>query len=92
MEEEDEDPPLAVEINQLSDHHTSNPSLERPENVDASSVGVTVITGYLGSGKSTVCTTIHSHHFLWTFNLFHSVRIFTNTFFFFVWIVNLAAG
>lgn len=92
MEEEDEDPPLAVEINQLSDHHTSNPSLERPENVDASSVGVTVITGYLGSGKSTVCTTIQSHHFLWTFNLFHSVRIFTNTFFFFVWIVNLAAG
>ncbi|KAM7487490.1 hypothetical protein LguiB_024974 [Lonicera macranthoides] len=54
MEEEDEDPPFAVEINQLSDHHTSNPSLQRPENVDASSVGVTVITGYLGSGKSTL--------------------------------------
>ncbi|KAL1806281.1 hypothetical protein DCAR_0832070 [Daucus carota subsp. sativus] len=41
MEEEDEEPPLAIQINQtpLSHHST---------------VGVTVITGYLGAGKSTL--------------------------------------
>ena len=46
MEEEDEEPPLAIQINQtpLSHHST---------------VGVTVITGYLGAGKSTV--SIHPH-------------------------------
>lgn len=38
MEEEDEDPPLAIQINQ-----TPSPT-----------VGVTVITGYLGAGKSTL--------------------------------------
>lgn len=40
MEEEDEDPPVAIQINQ-----TPSPT-----------VGVTVITGYLGAGKSTVST------------------------------------
>lgn len=57
MEEEDEDPPLAVEINQVIEPGTSQPSdqsHQRHENVEASSVGVTVITGYLGAGKSTV--------------------------------------
>lgn len=41
MEEEDEDPPLAVEI---VDSHCK----------DDVAVGVTVITGFLGAGKSTV--------------------------------------
>lgn len=57
MEEEDEDPPLAVEINQNRGpeiSHPSNQSQEESENVEASSVGVTVITGYLGAGKSTL--------------------------------------
>lgn len=43
MEEEDEDPPLAIQINQ-----TPSPT-----------VGVTVITGYLGAGKSTVSRYTH---------------------------------
>lgn len=47
MEEEDEDPPLAVEIKQ-----TLDPSLQNFEQLPP--VGVTVITGYLGAGKSTV--------------------------------------
>lgn len=57
MEEEDEDPPLAVEINQVIEPGASQPSdqsHQRHENVEASSVGVTVITGYLGAGKSTL--------------------------------------
>ena len=45
MEEEDEDPPLAVEINKSTPPQSQN---------DDVSVGVTVITGYLGAGKSTV--------------------------------------
>ena len=45
MEEEDEDPPLAVEINKSTPLQSQN---------DDVSVGVTVITGYLGAGKSTV--------------------------------------
>jgi polynucleotide 5'-kinase involved in rRNA processing len=43
--EEDEDPPLAVQI-QSHDHE----SISQQQ----SSVGVTLITGYLGAGKSTV--------------------------------------
>lgn len=43
--EEDEDPPLAVEINKSTPPQSQN---------DDVSVGVTVITGYLGAGKSTV--------------------------------------
>jgi G3E family GTPase len=45
MEEDDENPPLAVEISPLTVSNDSNPS---------PSVGVTVITGYLGAGKSTL--------------------------------------
>ena len=45
--EEDEDAPLAVEINQTT-FNNQNTDHELPP------VGVTVITGYLGAGKSTV--------------------------------------
>ncbi|CAK9186190.1 unnamed protein product [Ilex paraguariensis] len=51
MEDEEEEPPLAVEINQIIE---SQPSDQRLENTEASPVGVTVITGYLGAGKSTL--------------------------------------
>lgn len=55
MEEEDEDPPLAVEINETLDHQSFNQSLQKYENTDElPPVGVTVITGYLGAGKSTL--------------------------------------
>lgn len=48
MEEEDEDsPPLAVEITGTLDHQSFNHEELPP-------VGVTVITGYLGAGKSTL--------------------------------------
>jgi len=43
--DEDEEPPLAVEIQQ----HNNDESISQQ-----SSVGVTLITGYLGAGKSTV--------------------------------------
>lgn len=42
--DEDEEPPLAVQIQRDDDQSISQQS----------SVGVTLITGYLGSGKSTV--------------------------------------
>lgn len=45
MEEEDDDPPLAVEINETIPLQSHNNDV---------SVGVTVVTGYLGAGKSTV--------------------------------------
>lgn len=45
--EDEEDPPLAVEIS------STITAAERLED-DGVSVGVTVITGYLGAGKSTV--------------------------------------
>ncbi|XP_034700965.1 COBW domain-containing protein 1 isoform X2 [Vitis riparia] len=54
MEEEDEDPPLAVEINKSTPPQSQN---------DDVSVGVTVITGYLGAGKSTLVNFIlNSQH------------------------------
>jgi polynucleotide 5'-kinase involved in rRNA processing len=54
--EEDEDPPLAVQI-QSHDHE----SISQQQ----SSVGVTLITGYLGAGKSTVTI------FFFPFSNFH---------------------
>ncbi|KVI05504.1 COBW domain-containing protein 1 [Cynara cardunculus var. scolymus] len=59
MEEEEEDPPLAVEINETLDHKSFNQSLQEHENVEEfPPVGVTVITGYLGAGKSTLVNNI----------------------------------
>ncbi|KAJ9554190.1 hypothetical protein OSB04_018235 [Centaurea solstitialis] len=52
MEEEDEDPPLAVEINETLGRQSSNQKHENLEEFPP--VGVTVITGYLGAGKSTL--------------------------------------
>lgn len=64
MEEEDEDPPLAVEINETLDHQSFNQSLQKYENTDElPPVGVTVITGYLGAGKSTVLSLIRCYQF-----------------------------
>ncbi|KAI3733755.1 hypothetical protein L6452_13211 [Arctium lappa] len=55
MDEEEEDPPLAVEINETLDRQSFNQSLVKHENVEEfPPVGVTVITGYLGAGKSTL--------------------------------------
>jgi hypothetical protein len=48
MEVDDDCPPLAVEL------PPRVPSLPAQAPSDASPVGVTVITGYLGAGKSTV--------------------------------------
>lgn len=48
MENSDEEPPLAVEINDAVNSNQLTKSSKLPP------VGVTVITGYLGSGKSTV--------------------------------------
>lgn len=51
MEEDDEEnPPIAVQIHQQIEESTSSLPLHIPQDA----VGVTVITGYLGSGKSTV--------------------------------------
>ncbi|XP_071716079.1 uncharacterized protein [Rutidosis leptorrhynchoides] len=53
MGEEDEDlPPLAVEINQTLNPQSLNQYHENVEKLPP--VGVTVITGYLGAGKSTL--------------------------------------
>lgn len=57
MEDDDENPPLAVQIVEVSDNNPSESS-EQPLNQRGisgeSPVGVTVITGYLGAGKSTL--------------------------------------
>lgn len=57
MEDEEEEPPLAVEINDIVGH-VAREHLEEfstsPEKADPPPVGVTVITGYLGAGKSTL--------------------------------------
>ncbi|XP_058070351.1 uncharacterized protein LOC131219304 isoform X2 [Magnolia sinica] len=53
MEEEDENPPLAVEIEDIIKQSPSE-FLENQPNSSQDPVGVTVITGYLGSGKSTL--------------------------------------
>ncbi|KAL5987364.1 hypothetical protein ACLOJK_038529 [Asimina triloba] len=53
MEDDDEVPPLAVEIEEPIDSNPSElPQIQPIETQD--SVGVTVITGYLGAGKSTL--------------------------------------
>ncbi|KAI3970813.1 hypothetical protein MKX01_024460 [Papaver californicum] len=49
MEDDDETPPLAIQIEEPTN---SNSSILKPSEED--SVGVTVITGYLGAGKSTL--------------------------------------
>lgn len=55
MEDNDGEPPLAVEISNATSHLATEVSNKRPEAYDeAPPVGVTVITGYLGAGKSTV--------------------------------------
>ncbi|CAN6219484.1 unnamed protein product, partial [Urochloa humidicola] len=48
MEDDDDCPPLAVELPPRA------PYPPAPASSDASPVGVTVITGYLGAGKSTL--------------------------------------
>ncbi|PKA53678.1 hypothetical protein AXF42_Ash009174 [Apostasia shenzhenica] len=57
MEDDDENPPLAVAIDNMSESSLPESS-SRSENVgvtqEESPVGVTVITGYLGAGKSTL--------------------------------------
>ncbi|EXC22072.1 hypothetical protein L484_006656 [Morus notabilis] len=59
MEEEEENPPLAVQIDQSTKPYSND---ARPTNDDVS-VGVTVITGYLGAGKSTLVNYIlNSQH------------------------------
>lgn len=53
-DDEEEEAPLAIQIEEILEpypHEQSNS--RRPENDDVC-VGVTVITGYLGAGKSTV--------------------------------------
>lgn len=57
MEDEEEAPPLAVEIGQPVEPYSSG-----AKDVDVP-VGVTVITGYLGSGKSTVSSVLSSSFF-----------------------------
>ncbi|KAK6133757.1 hypothetical protein DH2020_032468 [Rehmannia glutinosa] len=58
--EDDEEPPLAIAINDVVEREVppqpsveENPS-QRPDLPEAQPVGVTVITGYLGAGKSTL--------------------------------------
>ncbi|KAG8661660.1 COBW domain-containing protein 1 isoform X4 [Manihot esculenta] len=55
MEKEEDDPPVAVEIDQSAQQSYSHPQSDskRPQTDDVP-VGVTVITGYLGAGKSTL--------------------------------------
>ncbi|XP_073103722.1 uncharacterized protein [Elaeis guineensis] len=57
MEEDDENPPLAVRIEEINEDNASV-SLSQSEDLRGtageSPVGVTVITGYLGAGKSTL--------------------------------------
>ncbi|GFZ10892.1 cobalamin biosynthesis CobW-like protein [Actinidia rufa] len=57
MEDDEEEPPIAVEINETLDLAPPTPSDQsdqRQDIVEAPPVGVTVITGYLGAGKSTL--------------------------------------
>ncbi|CAN1838839.1 Zinc-regulated GTPase metalloprotein activator 1 [Linum perenne] len=71
MENEEDNPPVAVEITS-----SGNPPISRAHD-DTLSVGVTVITGYLGSGKSTVIIkTIFSHQLVnYILNAKHGKRI-----------------
>lgn len=61
MEDDEGEPPLAVEINDATGHSATGVSEKRPETSDeVPPVGVTVITGYLGAGKSTLVNYILS--------------------------------
>jgi putative protein kinase ArgK-like GTPase of G3E family len=51
--EEDDSPPVAVPMDEISDEML-------PELDTGAPVGVTVITGYLGAGKSTVSSSLTS--------------------------------
>lgn len=62
--DEEEEPPLAVEITETG---STDPQPPNPLENDDVTVGVTVITGYLGAGKSTLV-----NHIL---NLKHGMRI-----------------
>ena len=67
MEDDEEAPPLAVEIDQPTEPYSQqqpNSSIRIDDDV---SVGVTVITGYLGAGKSTVSS------LLFCFAIFFSI-------------------
>lgn len=55
MDRDDEEPPLAVQID-----GDSSELRKRNEFSEEASVGVTIITGYLGAGKSTVSFRIFS--------------------------------
>ncbi|KAL1539459.1 COBW domain-containing protein 1-like isoform X4 [Salvia divinorum] len=61
---DDEEPPLAIAIDDVVEDKTTPPSLVeqrdnlRPDLPEAQPVGVTVITGYLGAGKSTLVSSI----------------------------------
>lgn len=50
---DDEEPPLAIEINESENPSSSQQPINLPQNDDVT-VGVTLITGYLGAGKSTL--------------------------------------
>ncbi|KAK1317018.1 hypothetical protein QJS10_CPA05g00941 [Acorus calamus] len=55
MEEDDEAPPLAVRIDETSDRTESSRRFSGDPGVpDRGPVGITIITGYLGAGKSTL--------------------------------------
>lgn len=67
MANDEEEPPLAIQIDQaVQEPSQSNPEQPQDDNV---SVGVTVITGYLGAGKSTVIKPKPSKDFLLFFFL-----------------------
>lgn len=51
---EEEEPPLAVQIDQTFEPSSYKQSSSSEPSNDDVAVGVTVITGYLGAGKSTV--------------------------------------
>ncbi|KAL8142291.1 hypothetical protein V2J09_015323 [Rumex salicifolius] len=58
--DEEEEPPLAIEITETGSTDSQRPN--PPEN-DEAAVGVTVVTGYLGAGKSTLVNHIlNSEH------------------------------
>jgi hypothetical protein len=58
MEKEEDDAPLAVELEETVPVKPSSSHSKQPQGEDVP-VGVTVITGYLGSGKSTVKSPHH---------------------------------
>ncbi|CAN6675837.1 unnamed protein product [Malus baccata var. baccata] len=63
MEDDEEAPPLAVEIDQPTEPYSQQQPNSSSRIDDDVSVGVTVITGYLGAGKSTLVNHIlNSQH------------------------------